>query len=126
MLLPLGVGLFIRARHQAMAAIDTIGTGGIPAALILLVVAFGGGFALAGGPEAQRSVPGLGTAQRNLSAAIVAAAQNFGDDPEVITMVMVVGVLGLILLFAAAGELGRRADARTGAAPHAAPVGTGS
>ena len=71
----------------------------------------------AGSPEEQRSVLGLGTAQRNLSAAIVVAAQNFGDDPEVITMVMVVDVLGLVLLFAAAGELGKRSLARSPAGP---------
>jgi BASS family bile acid:Na+ symporter len=144
MLLPLGVGLFVRARYPELAAslqpvasrvstvaitflmvalvvvnfgqiIDTIGTGGILASLIVLAVAFGAGFLLAGGPEKQRSVLGLGTAQRNLSAAIVVAAQNFGDDPEVITMVMVGGIIGLIILFAAAGELGKRATAQLGA-----------
>jgi len=36
------------------------------------------------------------------------AAQNFGDHAEVIIMVMLVGVIGLFLLFAAAGELGKR------------------
>ncbi len=141
MLVPLAVGLFIRSRYEQLAAdirpianqvssvaivflmvallvvnfdqiINTIGTGGIAAALIVLVGAFVAGFALAGGPEEQRSVLALGTAQRNLSAAIVVAAQNFGDDPEVITMVMVVAVLGLIVLFAAAGELGKRAVTR--------------
>jgi predicted Na+-dependent transporter len=141
MLLPLGVGLFVRARYPQLATsfqptatqistlavaflmvallvinfeqiIDTLGTGGIAAALIVIVVAFAVGFLVAGDPEEQRSVMGLGTAQRNLSAAIVVAAQNFGDDPEVITMVMVVGVLGLVVLFAAAGELGKRATRR--------------
>ena len=159
MLVPLAVGLFIRSRYEQLAAdirpianqvssvaivflmvallvvnfdqiIDTIGTGGIAAALIVLVGAFVAGFALAGGPEEQRSVLALGTAQRNLSAAIVVAAQNFGDDPEVITMVMVVAVLGLIVLFAAAGEFGKRAVTRNpslaagpdGAAPTAEPA----
>lgn len=141
MLLPLGVGLFIRTRYQELATrfqpvatqistvaiaflmvallvvnfeeiIDTIGTGGILAALIVLVGAFVAGFLVAGRPEEHRSVLGLGSAQRNLSAAIVVAAQNFGDDAEVITMVMVVGVLGLVILFAAAGELGKRSLAR--------------
>jgi predicted Na+-dependent transporter len=138
MLLPLGIGLFIRARYQELAAsfqpvcahissiaiaflmvvllvvnfkqiIDTIGTGGIAAALIVLVGAFLVGYLFGGGPE-QRSVLALGTAQRNISAAIVVAAQNFAGDAEVITMVMVVAVLGLIILFAAAGELGKRAE----------------
>jgi predicted Na+-dependent transporter len=151
MLLPLGIGLFVRARYQALAAsmqpvasqvstvaiaflmvallvvnfkqiIDTIGTGGILAALILLVAAFAAGFLAGGSPEEQRSVLGLGTAQRNLSAAIVVAAQNFSGDPEVITMVMVVGIMGLVILFAAAGELGKRSSARTEAEPGSGPV----
>ncbi len=142
MLLPLGIGLFIRARYEQLASdirpladhissvaiaflmvalivvnldeiVSTVGTGGIAAALIVLLGAFVAGYLLAGGPEEQRSVLALGTAQRNLSAAIVVAAQNFGDDPEVITMVTVVAVLGLVVLFAAAGELGKRAAART-------------
>ena len=142
MLLPLGVGLLVRARNPGFAAtfqpvatqvstvavgfllvallvvnfkkiISTVGTGGILAALIVLVGAFAVGFLVGGGPEEQRSVLGLGTAQRNLSAAIVVAAQNFGDDAEVITMVMLVGVIGLMILFAAAGELGRRSLARS-------------
>ena len=146
MLLPLGAGLFVRARYEELAAtvqpvaaqvstvavaflmvvllvvnfdeiIDTLGTGGILAALILLVGAFAAGFLVAGSPEGQRSVLGLGSAQRNISAADVVAAQNFGDDPEVITMVMVVTVLGLVLLFAAAGEFGKRSLARSPAGP---------
>ena len=142
MLLPLGVGLLVRARYQELGArlqpvatqvstvavaflmvallvvnfeeiIDTVGTGGILAALIVLVGAFVAGFILAGGPEEQRSVLGLGSAQRNIAAAMVVAVQNFGDDPEVITMVMVLTVLGMVVLFAAAGELGKRSLARS-------------
>src|SRR4051812_21229796 len=142
MLLPLGVGLLIRARNPGFAAtlqpvaaqvstvavgfllvallvvnfekiISAVGTGGILAALIVLVGGFAAGFLAGGRPEEQRSVLGLGTAQRNLSAAIVVAAQNFGDDPEVITMVMLVGVIGLIILFAAASELGKRSLTRS-------------
>jgi predicted Na+-dependent transporter len=142
MLLPLGVGLFIRARYQQLSAtlqpvtaqvstvavailmvsllvmnfrqiIHTLGTGGIAAALVVLVGALLVGFLTGGSSEENRSVLGLGTAQRNISAAVVVAVQNFGDDPEVITMVMVVAVLGLIVLFAAAGELGKRALKKT-------------
>ena len=155
MLLPLGVGLLIRARNPDFAAtfqpvatqvstvavgfllvallvvnfekiISTVGTGGILAALIVLVGAFAVGFLAGGRPEEQRSVLGLGTAQRNLSAAIVVAAQNFGDDAEVITMVMLVGVIGLIILFAAAGELGKRSLARSPTVPDEADDATSS
>jgi predicted Na+-dependent transporter len=155
MLLPLGIGLVIRARNPDFAAtfqpvatqvstvavgfllvallvvnfekiISTVGTGGILAALIVLVGAFAVGFLAGGRPEEQRSVLGLGTAQRNLSAAIVVAAQNFGDDAEVITMVMLVGVIGLIILFAAAGELGKRSLARSPTVPDKADDATSS
>lgn len=142
MLLPLGIGLFIRARYRQLAAsiqpvatqvstvaiaflmiallvvnfdeiIDTVGTGGILAALVVLAGAFVVGFLAGGSSEENRSVLGLATGQRNLSAAIVVAAQNFGGQPEVITMVMVVGVIGLVILFAVAAELGKRATRRT-------------
>jgi predicted Na+-dependent transporter len=154
MLLPLGIGLLVRARYQDLAGsmqpvvaqvstvavaflmvsllvinfesiIGTVGTGGILAALILVVGAFVAGFAVGGRGDGQRLVLGLGTAQRNVSAAIVVAAQNFGDDPEVVTMVMVVGAIALVILFATAGEVGRRGSARAQAgavdAVHVAP-----
>ena len=155
MLLPLGVGLLGRARYPGLAAtfqpvatqvstvavgfllvgllvvnfekiISAVGTGGILAALVVLIGAFAVGFLTGGRPAEQRAVLGLGTAQRNLSAAIVVAAQNFGDDAEVITMVMLVGVIGLIVLFAAAGELGRRSLARSPAATDEAGDATSS
>jgi BASS family bile acid:Na+ symporter len=49
---------------------------------------------------------GLGTAQRNISAALVVAAQNFSSD--VITYVMVIAIIALVVLMPAAGELGKR------------------
>ena len=58
-----------------------------------------------------RSVLGLGTAQRNLSAALIVAAANFASDPDVIVMILVAGLLGLVVLMVTAGELGKRAPA---------------
>jgi predicted Na+-dependent transporter len=58
-----------------------------------------------------RSVMGLGTAQRNLAAAMLVAAQNFASDPNVLVMVMLIGILGLILLMVVGGEMGKRAQA---------------
>jgi BASS family bile acid:Na+ symporter len=84
------------------------------------------GFLVAGRPEEQQSVVALGSAQRNLSAAIVVAAQNFGDDAEVIIMVMVVGVIGRISLFAVAGELGKRSRPAVSTAPSAPTAETRS
>jgi len=136
MLLPLGVALFIRARYPEPAGqlqpilgqvsnaalllllvtsvlanyrqlIGIIGTGGILAALILI----GGGFIigyLLGGPSGDtRSVLGLGTGQRNISAALLVGTQNF-TDPNILAMVLVASTLGLFVLFPIAAELGKR------------------
>ncbi len=137
MLLPLGIGLFIKARYSETAGhlqptmsqisslaivlmmvtilvlefstiIGTIGTGGILAALIFLVGALAIGLLLGGKDPSVRSVMGLGTAQRNLAAAMLVAALNFSKDPNVLVMVMLVAILGLILLMVVGGEMGKR------------------
>jgi len=137
MLLPLSIGLFIKARYAEMAGhlqptmsqisslaivlmmvgvlvlqfstiIATIGTGGIVAALLFLVGSLAIGMLLGGKNPAMRSVMGLGTAQRNLAAAMLVAAQNFSDQPNVLVMVMLVAILGLILLMVVGGEMGKR------------------
>ena len=55
-----------------------------------------------------RSVMGLGTAQRNLSAAMLVAVQNFNDQPNVLVMIMLISILGLTLLRVVGGEMGKR------------------
>lgn len=139
MLIPLAIGLFVKARYESTAdslqplmaqtstfaialllvgglvlnisaIVGVIGTGTILAILIFLVVALVLGYVL-GGPEGgTRSVLGLGTAQRNLSAALVVAGQNFADDPNVLVMIMVAGLVGLVLLMVVGGELGKRSQ----------------
>ncbi len=90
--------------------VDVIGTGGILAVLIFLIAATIIGYLL-GGPAANtRSVLGLGTAQRNLAAALIVAGQNFADDPDVIVMILVAGLVGLVVLMVIGGELGRRSE----------------
>ena len=140
MLIPLIIGLFVKARYDStaetlqphMSTISTaaivvlmvlgivlnfssiigiIGTGGIVAILIFLIGALVMGYFLGGSDANVRSVLGLGTAQRNLSAAIVVAAQNFSDDPNVLTMILVAGLVGLVLLMVIGGELGKRSQA---------------
>jgi len=161
MLVPLAIGLFIKARYSDTAAslqphmsqasslaivlmlvtililefstiIATIGTGGILAALIFLVGALAIGLLLGGKDAGMRPVMGLGTAQRNLAAAMLVAAQNFSDDANVLVMVMLVAILGLIMLMVIAGEMGKRvqaaADAKSsnGDGDSAAPAGNAS
>ena len=142
MLIPLAIGLFIKARYESTAEslqppmsqtstvaiailmvtgivlnfsaiVGVIGTGAIIAILVFLVVALILGYFLGGAESGTRSVLGLGTAQRNLSAALVVAAQNFADDPNVLTMILVAGLVGLVLLMVVGGELGKREEAPT-------------
>ncbi len=94
--------------------VGIIGTGGLVAILVFLVGSFLVGF-YAGGTEAGiKSVLGLGTAQRNLSAALVVALQNFSDNDDVLTLIIVAGVIGLAILMPLAAQLGKR-GAKAGA-----------
>jgi predicted Na+-dependent transporter len=139
MLMPLAIGLFIRARYVETAAklqptfaqasniailfltilglvlnfenmIDLVGSLGILAGIVFILGALVVGYLLGGSEGELKSVMGLGTAQRNISAALVVAAQNF-DDPNVVTYLMVLAVIGLVILMPAAGELGKRIQA---------------
>jgi ACR3 family arsenite transporter len=137
MLLPLGIALLVKARwpeiadglqpHMAQASslsilvllvgavilawdsiISLIGTGGIIAIMIFLLVSLVLGYFSGGSDPGTRSVMGLGTAQRNLAAAMVVGGQNFSDSPNVLVTVIVAGIVGLVLLMPIAGELGKR------------------
>jgi len=81
------------------------------AAIILLIV--GGmmiGYFLGGKDKDTKIVLALGTGQRNISAAILVAAQNFADDPEVALTLVVLGVLGFVIMIPLAGKIGKRAS----------------
>ena len=126
MLLPLAGALVVNAKLPAAAArvkpvVDRLSTLGLVLVVLLLVVAnfsnvlslFGTGAILAGllfialgyavgwalgGPGADtRLVLGLGTAQRNIAAALVVGGQSF-SNPSVVVMVVVVAVVSLLIL----------------------------
>jgi predicted Na+-dependent transporter len=144
MLIPLGIGLLIRARYEeaaakiqptfAMAAnigilalavlglvlnfeamIALVGSYGILAAIIFVLASLVIGYLLGGSNPGIKSVMGLGSGQRNIAAALVVAGQNF--DADVITYLMVVAIIGFVVLFPAAGELGKRSKANSVEAP---------
>jgi len=143
MLVPLGIALVIRARYPDSAKlaphlnqistvslalglviaiavglpelIDAFGTGAFVSAIVFVVICLGAGYILGGSTRDQRVVTGLGTAQRNISAALLIATTSFSDQPETLIMVMVGGVLMAVILLPLAAELGRRAE-RAGAA----------
>ncbi len=137
MLVPLAIGLFIKARYPDTAQhlqptfaqasntslmlmmgillvlnvrniLSVIGTGTIIAGAIFIVVSFGVGYLLGGSDSGTKSVMGLGTGQRNISAALVVAGQNF-TDPDVLITLIVIALIGLIILMPLGGELGKRA-----------------
>ena len=135
MLLPLAGALAVRARFAAAAArtkpvldrvsnlslvllivlitatninnvLAVFGTRGILAALLFLAVGFGVGWLLGGpGPDTRR-VLALGTAQRNIAAALVVGGQSF-TDPKVVVMIIVVAIVGLLVLMPLSKALGR-------------------
>lgn len=146
MLLPLAIGLFVRWRYETTATelqplmaqtssvaiavllaagvivnfddiVDLIGTGGFVAIVLFLAVALVVGYLGGENDRRGRTVLGLGTAQRNLSAALVVGGQNFADTPGVLTFIIVAGIVGLIVLLPAAGEIGRRTNPSATMAP---------
>ena len=150
MLIPLALGLALRAWHPPAAArvrafvvpvssismifvvvlttaghfgsmLSILGSFGIVAAAIFVAVCFGLGWVLGGpGPDTRR-VLSLGTAQRNTAAALVVAGQNF-SDPKVVVMITVVMIVSFAVLMPLAGALAKRqAPGGVGAGAPAAP-----
>ena len=79
------------------SVLAVFGTGGILAGLLFLAAGYGIGWVLGGPAGDTRRVLGLGTAQRNIAAALVVIRQSF-DDPNVVVMVVVVAIVGLLIL----------------------------
>jgi BASS family bile acid:Na+ symporter len=146
MLLPLGVGLGVKAGNGRIAArigpvfskvstcslvlllalifvanirniLNLYGSRGLIASVLFLVAGSILGWLLGGPAVETRSVMALGTAQRNIAAALVVAKQNF-DDPRVVVMVVVIAIVGIVLLFPFARWLAKRSEEqRTGPQP---------
>ena len=144
MLLPLAVGLAMKASYQVAAArvkpvLDRVsnlslilltvliwvtnfdkvlaifGTRGILAGVLFTVLALGAGHLLGGPSGDPRRVLALGTAQRNIAAALLVGEQTF-SDPKVVVMVIVVADVGLIILLLFARRLANQKQ-RTGVIP---------
>jgi predicted Na+-dependent transporter len=139
-LMPLGIGLLIKARYEDIAAtlqphmaqtasyslmlaavlmlvlnfdnlLRAFGTGTYLAVILFVAVAFLLGYILGGpGNESKRTL-GLGTAQRDISTALLVASRNF-DDPGVLVMILVGSLVMLVGLMVVAGEFGKRSQAK--------------
>ena len=73
------------------------GTRGILAGLLFIALGFVIGWLLGGPATGTRRVLALGTAQRNIAAALVVGSQSF-SDPKVVVMVVVVAIVSLLIL----------------------------
>jgi predicted Na+-dependent transporter len=138
MLIPLAIGLLIKSHSPGPAAayqplmtrvsslamlvllvvglglnlssiISFIGTGGILALVLFIIGSLLIGLLLGGREPGDRSVMGLGTAQRNVSAAIVVAAANFSGS-NTLSFVLVGAILLLLILLPTAKRLGARSQ----------------
>ena len=137
-LIPLAIGLFVRARYPEAAAsalpyfaqasnlsllillvlmvvlnfsdvVGLLGSGGLLASLILVILTVVGGYLLGKLGKADGWLQGLGAGQRNIAAAMVVATMNFGNDEVV--MVVVYSLIVMVVLIPLALELGKRAKA---------------
>lgn len=144
MLLPLGIGLFVRARYEEAAAsllphvtpisnialvllmvlmlgtnlsevIGLLGSGAILGMLIMVIVAVASGYLLGGPGNDTKRVLALGTGQRNLAATFVVATGNFADQPNVLIFLTAAGLVGMLILFPIAAEFGKRSHSAEGA-----------
>jgi predicted Na+-dependent transporter len=75
-----------------------IGTDGIIAAILFVLIAFGSGYLLSGREPGNKSVLSFGTAQRHIAIAAAVAYVGF-DDPLILVTVLGVGIIGLIILW---------------------------
>jgi len=136
MLIPLAIGLALRAWHPPGAArvrafvapvssismifvvvlttaghfgsmVSTLGSFGIVAAVIFVALCFAIGWVLGGPGTDTRGVLSLGTAQRNTAAALVVAGQNF-TDAKVVVMITVVMIVSFAVLMPLARMLASR------------------
>lgn len=136
MILPLCAGLFVRARREVLAkrvrpwlgalanvslivlvaatvvtnlggVVRLINTGAVFAPLVLILAAYVIGWVFGREYRGGHVVLGLGTAQRNIAAAMVVATEGL-DDGNTVVMVVVASLVELAVLFPIAWFLSRR------------------
>ena len=134
-LIPLAISLFVRARYPEAAAsalphftqasnisllfllvlmivlnfsnvVGLLGSGGLLASLILVILCAAGAFLLGNLGKADSWVQAFGAGQRNIAAAMVVATMNFGN--EEVVMVVVYSLITLLVMTPLALELGKR------------------
>ncbi|HEY9618840.1 MAG TPA: hypothetical protein V6C78_00645 [Crinalium sp.] len=126
MLIPLAIGLSIKARYEAIATtlqplmrqisgralivslatslllqfdslVNLIRTGAIVAIAGFIVVSFGVGYLLGGPDMDTRRTLAVGTAQRNIAAALLVAGSNF-NDPAIVSVIVVTSLSMFVVI----------------------------
>jgi bile acid:Na+ symporter, BASS family len=135
-LTPLAVGMLVQSRDPAVALasqpifaklgnisalvllavlvvlhfrdlLGVLGSGAIAASMVFIAGLCTVGYMLGGSQVEIKGVLGLGTAARNIGAALVPASQSF-SDPKIIIMLVACTIVILIVLFPAAAWLRRK------------------
>lgn len=151
-LLPLIIGLLIKARYEAQARewapplntlstlallivlvssivvdfstlLTLIGSFAILAGILLVLLAFVLGYFLGGAEGATRRITGTVTGSRAVGPALLIATQSFPTDPKVTAGVIAVGLIGSFLPAIVAMEWGKRSVAERNG--HVQPVHPG-
>jgi bile acid:Na+ symporter, BASS family len=136
-LIPLLAGMLLQSRNRAISAavqsifgklasfsaivlialllllysrdlLEVLGSGAIAAAIVFIAGLCLAGYMLGGSQVETRGVLGLGTAARNVGAALVPASQSF-SDPKIAIMLVASTLVMLIVLLPAARWLRRKA-----------------
>jgi BASS family bile acid:Na+ symporter len=89
----LALTIVLNARHT----VDVLASRALVAVILLLVGAFGIGYAIASPRPERRVVLGLGTAQRNIAAATVVAIEDI-KDRDTLVLVVVASIIDLLVL----------------------------
>jgi BASS family bile acid:Na+ symporter len=134
MMIPLAIGLLVKARLSGLAAevqpwlgrvsilslallialllitniqnvLSLYGTRGVLASILFIAAGSAIGWVLGGPKSDTRGVMALGTAQRNIAAALVVGGQF--SDARVVVMVVVVAIVGLLMLMPLAKYLAK-------------------
>ena len=103
LLIALLVGLYFRD------LLELLGSGALAVAAVFIGTLFAAGYVLGGPRQPIRGVFGLGTAARNVGAALVPASQSF-SDPKIIIMLVASTIVMLIVLLPMVHWLRRKAQ----------------
>jgi bile acid:Na+ symporter, BASS family len=87
--------------------VGVFGSGAIAAGAVFIAGLYATGYLLGGAQVETKGVLGLGTAARNVGAALVAASQSF-SDPKVMIMLIACTIVMLVVLIPASGWLRKK------------------